>query len=220
MEVMSSLGFFSRLFLVPKPNKQWRPVIDLSLLNNYIRYLRSRWPHDKKVCPLWKKADGSSAWTWRMPIFKYQIILHPGSSSVWSSWKLDNWMGHAQSKQEAQTRCHLLVRIWAHLGFLIKYQTSEIIPHKSSTVWYTLCPTQVFGLCGAECISHRKLGQSHDHSPEIRVKSIRLVLRNNNSSSNFTFTGFGTKIKTHPKNSHLYFKQSKNYNSCGQYGKI
>ena len=31
-----SLGFYSRLFLVPKPGNRWRPVIDLSSLNHYL----------------------------------------------------------------------------------------------------------------------------------------------------------------------------------------
>ena len=29
----ASLGFFNRLFLVPKPNNEWRPILDLSKLN-------------------------------------------------------------------------------------------------------------------------------------------------------------------------------------------
>ena len=31
-----SLGFYSRLFLVPKPGNHWRPVIDLSCLNKFL----------------------------------------------------------------------------------------------------------------------------------------------------------------------------------------
>ena len=31
-----SLGFYSRLFLVPKPGNRWRPVIDLSALNKFL----------------------------------------------------------------------------------------------------------------------------------------------------------------------------------------
>ena len=31
-----SLGFYSRLFLVPKPHQRWRPVIDLSRLNTFL----------------------------------------------------------------------------------------------------------------------------------------------------------------------------------------
>ena len=32
-----SLGFFNRLFLVPKPNKKWRPIEDLSKLNLFLK---------------------------------------------------------------------------------------------------------------------------------------------------------------------------------------
>ena len=36
MENVKSLGFYSRLFLVPKPHQRWRPVIDLSRLNTFL----------------------------------------------------------------------------------------------------------------------------------------------------------------------------------------
>ena len=36
MENVKSLGFYSRLFLVPKPHQRWRPVIDLSRLNIFL----------------------------------------------------------------------------------------------------------------------------------------------------------------------------------------
>ena len=32
----SSLGFYNRLFLVPKPNNRWRPILDLSVLNRFL----------------------------------------------------------------------------------------------------------------------------------------------------------------------------------------
>ena len=32
-----SLGFFNRLFLVPKPNSKWRPILDLSNLNVFLK---------------------------------------------------------------------------------------------------------------------------------------------------------------------------------------
>ena len=35
--VRSSLDFYNRLFLVPKPNNKWRPILDLSQLNRYLR---------------------------------------------------------------------------------------------------------------------------------------------------------------------------------------
>ena len=33
----TSLGFFNRLFLVPKPNNKWRPILDLSNLNLFLK---------------------------------------------------------------------------------------------------------------------------------------------------------------------------------------
>ena len=33
----TSLGFFNRLFLVPKPNNKWRPMLDLSKLNLFLK---------------------------------------------------------------------------------------------------------------------------------------------------------------------------------------
>ena len=32
-----SLGFYNRLFLVPKPNNRWRPILDLSNLNIFLK---------------------------------------------------------------------------------------------------------------------------------------------------------------------------------------
>ena len=36
VENQNSLGFYNRLFLVPKHNNQWRPVLDLSILNTLL----------------------------------------------------------------------------------------------------------------------------------------------------------------------------------------
>ena len=36
----NSLGFFNRLFLVPKPNNKWRPILDLSNLNPFLKVER------------------------------------------------------------------------------------------------------------------------------------------------------------------------------------
>ena len=36
VQKVTSLGFYSRLFLVAKPGKRWRPVIDLSVVNSYL----------------------------------------------------------------------------------------------------------------------------------------------------------------------------------------
>ena len=36
VRVRTSLAFFNRLFIVPKPNQRWRPVLDLSALNKFL----------------------------------------------------------------------------------------------------------------------------------------------------------------------------------------
>ena len=36
VRVRTSLAFFNRLFIVPKPNQKWRPVLDLSALNKFL----------------------------------------------------------------------------------------------------------------------------------------------------------------------------------------
>ena len=36
VENVKSLGFYSRLFLEPKPHQRWRPVINLSRLNTFL----------------------------------------------------------------------------------------------------------------------------------------------------------------------------------------
>ena len=36
VRVRTSLGFFNRLFIVPKPNQKWWPILDLSALNKFL----------------------------------------------------------------------------------------------------------------------------------------------------------------------------------------
>ena len=37
VRVQTSLAFYNRLFIVPKPNKKWRPILDLSALNHFLK---------------------------------------------------------------------------------------------------------------------------------------------------------------------------------------
>ena len=52
VENVKSLGFYSRLFLVPKPHQRWRPVIDLSRLNTFLLVEGSKWKHQSPSGPL------------------------------------------------------------------------------------------------------------------------------------------------------------------------
>ena len=42
VRVRTSLAFFSRLFIVPKPNQKWRPIQDLSALNKFLSVKTSK----------------------------------------------------------------------------------------------------------------------------------------------------------------------------------
>ena len=50
----TSLGFFNRLFLVPKPNNKWTPILDLSNLNPFLK-----WRHRKPSEHPSNKGSGS-----------------------------------------------------------------------------------------------------------------------------------------------------------------
>ena len=58
VQKVTSLGFYSRLFLVPKPGKKWRPVIDLSVVNKFYMYPPSKWKLPKIFEIRCKKASG------------------------------------------------------------------------------------------------------------------------------------------------------------------
>ena len=76
-EDKSSPGFYSRLFLVPKPNQQWRPVIDLSLFNNYIRIPRFKMDTPKNIRASLRKGR----WVFSLDLKDayFQIPIHPTS---------------------------------------------------------------------------------------------------------------------------------------------
>ena len=49
VENVKSLGFYSRLFLVPKPHQRWRPVIDLSRLKTFLHVEKFKVLHPPKL---------------------------------------------------------------------------------------------------------------------------------------------------------------------------
>ena len=51
----SSLRFYSRLFLVPKPSNKWRPIIDLSHLNDFVQIPKFKMDTPQNVMSSLKK---------------------------------------------------------------------------------------------------------------------------------------------------------------------
>ena len=57
MHTLDSLGFYSRLFLVPKPGNRWRPVIDLSSLNKFLAIPKFKMETPESVCASLRKVE-------------------------------------------------------------------------------------------------------------------------------------------------------------------
>ena len=76
VENQKSLGFYNRLFLVPKPNNQWRPVLDLSILNTFLtRVFQDGDPRDHNSLPTGRGVG-------HIHRLQRRILLHTNSQSV------------------------------------------------------------------------------------------------------------------------------------------
>ena len=56
--IRSSLAFYNRLFLVPKPNNRWRALLNLNQLNFFLKRNTFKWKHRKQSGYLSKKGNG------------------------------------------------------------------------------------------------------------------------------------------------------------------
>ena len=72
VENVKSLGFYSCLFLVPKPHQRWRPVIDLSRLNTFLHVEKFKMETGPSIPGEWvSSTDLSDAYL--------HIPIHPNS---------------------------------------------------------------------------------------------------------------------------------------------
>ena len=77
VENQNSLGFYNRLFLVPKPNNRWRPILDLSTLEHLFKHrdVQDGNPRDNKNLP-------PSRGVGHIHRFQRRILPHTNSQSV------------------------------------------------------------------------------------------------------------------------------------------
>jgi len=67
-------GFYSRLFVVPKPNGKWRPIIDLKALNQYIKVPKFRM---ESLQSIWESlVPGSYAFSLDLQDAYFHIPIH------------------------------------------------------------------------------------------------------------------------------------------------
>ena len=70
----TTLGYYSRLFLVPKPMKRWRPVIDLSMLNNHVHVLTFKMETAESI----RKSILKGEWVTSIDAY-FHVPIHPQS---------------------------------------------------------------------------------------------------------------------------------------------
>ena len=90
----TSLGFFNRLFLVPKPNK-WRPILDLSKLNLFLKTEKFKMETPETIRTSLQKGEWVTSVDFKdayfhIPIQEVSPVSCPGSdipvqgSALWS----------------------------------------------------------------------------------------------------------------------------------------
>ena len=67
---VKSLGFYSRLFLVPRPHQRWRPVIDLSRLNTFLHIEKFKMETSESI------RTSLIPWEWESSIDPSDTYLH------------------------------------------------------------------------------------------------------------------------------------------------
>ena len=162
VENVKSLGFYSRLFLVPKPHQRWRPVIDLSRLNTFLHVekfkmetpasirtslIPGEWvssidlsgrlpthPHPPKL----KEIPKVLLQVTGVPVHLPPIRTSHSPRGLRLHQYLDDWLIRSQSQEEGQVNTQAVVDLTQSLGWIINQEKSE------------LKPTQVFSFVGYE----------------------------------------------------------------------
>ena len=110
----SSLGFYNRLFLVPKPNNRWRPILDLSTLNTFLNtVVQNGDPRDNKSPPtargvgqLHRLQGCIFPYTNSQSVQEVGVFSHPGSVLPVESpthWSVHSTHGVHSGGQRGQT---------------------------------------------------------------------------------------------------------------------
>ena len=164
VENVKSLGFYSRLFLVPKPHQRWRPVLDLSRLNTFLHVEKFEMETPESI----RTSLIPGQWVSSIDLSDayLHITIHPNSRKYLTlpfrlatapqvftvivkevklmalsrglrlHQYLDDWLIRSQSQEEAQVNTQAVVDLTQYWGWIINQEKSE------------LKPTQLFSFMG------------------------------------------------------------------------
>ena len=152
-----SLGFFNRLFLVPKPNKKWKPILDLSKLNIFLKTETFKMETPETIRTSLQQGEWVTSIDFKDAYFhipiqeqsrKYLRALPFGLSTAPLEFTvvakevklmatregirlhqyLDDWLVRASSHQDCLQRTQVLVKMCQKLGWLVNLEKSELEP--------------------------------------------------------------------------------------------
>jgi len=168
VENPESPGFYSHLFVVPKPSGEWRPIINLSALNKSLVIPRFKMDTTSLIrnsmrlgnwvfkldlkdayfqVPIHKNSRKFLRLEFMGKIYQFRALPFGVSTAPWIFTRLvkvvkeylqkkgmilfqflDDWLGDAESRVLAVQRAQYLVHLVEHLGFLINYPKSDLVP--------------------------------------------------------------------------------------------
>ena len=81
----NSLGFYNWLFLVPKPNNRWRPILDLSTLNTFLNTESSKMETPETIRTSLQLGEWVTSIGFKTRTSIYQFTVSPGSTCIFTS---------------------------------------------------------------------------------------------------------------------------------------
>ena len=150
-----SLGFFNRLFLIPKPNNKWRPILDLSKLNLFLKVekLQGEWVTSIDFqdayfhIPIQEQSRKYLRFhvqgqTYQFKALPFSLSTPPLEFTVVAKevklmaihkgirihQYLDDWLVRARSHRVCLQHTQVLVQMCRDLGWVLNLEKSELIP--------------------------------------------------------------------------------------------
>ena len=193
MENVKSLGFYNRLFLVPKPHQRWRPVIYLSRLNTFLLVERFKMETPESI----RASLIRGKWVSSIDLSDayLHIPIHPNSRKFISlpfglatapqvfttivkevklmaltrgiRLHLDDCLIRAQSQEEAHMNTQTVVDLTQSLGWIINQEKIRTKTYSSVFVCGLRIPSRF-----NPCKTHpREMAETSGFDPTIQVKT-------------------------------------------------
>ena len=178
-----SPGFYSRLFAVPKANGTWRPVLDLSALNLYVRRIRFRMETVSSVRESIQEGDWAVSLDLRDAYF--HILIHPLSQR----WLRFVWNGTVYQFQALPFGLSLSPWVFTQVvkQFAVQQRRQGVRLRVYLDDWLILAQTQ------ARCMEHRDQVMNAAISLGFCINLIKSEL---NPSQTFTYLGMSFDTRT------------------------